>query len=477
MRRRTWLCIPLGCILLAGCAVGPNYKRPIISAPSTFPVQATTEQDSLADLAWWDVFSDHLLGILVKEALTNNNDLLTATARVEEARDLVGVARSEYYPRVDYDLGVQRDRGVFKSTPQLDLPSSDRQQSLFVVGFSTVWEADVWGRIRRSNQAARAEFMATEQGRRGLMLSLVSAVAQAYFELQELDARLSIARDSTGSFESTYALFNRRYGAGITSRLAVARAQSAFAEAAGAVADIERQIAIKEHKICVLLGRNPGPIPRDPPNVDAQVPPSIPAGLPASLLERRPDLLESEQHLRAASARIGVAKADFFPRIGLTTLLGAVSPELSTLTNGSATIWSMAASATGPIFTGGQLKGQYRAAVAAFDQARFQYLQGTLMAFQEVSDALVSVQKLAQLEDQQRREASALNTAVAIADKRYRGGLASYYEVLEAQQLLFPAQIALSQTRRDRLLALVQLYKALGGGWKLTDSQWTLGRP
>jgi outer membrane protein, multidrug efflux system len=476
VRPRTWLCVPLSC-LLAGCAVGPNYKRPLVSAPSTFQGEAASEPESLADLAWWDLFSDRSLGVLIKEALANNNDLRNAIARVEEARDLVGAARAAYYPRVDDDLGVQRDRGVFKSVPQLELPTSERTQNLFLAGLSTVWEADVWGRIRRSNEAVRAEFIATEQGRRGLMLSLVSAVAQAYFELQELDGRLSIARNSTGAFESTHALFNRRYAAGITSRLAVARAESALAEASSTVADIERQIAIKEHQICVLLGRNPGAIPRDPPNADAQVPPTIPAGLPSSLLDRRPDLLEAEQLLVAASARIGIARADFLPRIGLTTLVGAVSPELSTLTDGSATIWTLAARSTGPIFTGGQLKGHYRAAVAAFDQAKWQYLQETLKAFQEVSDALVSAQKLTKEEDQQKRQVSALSTAVAIADRRYRGGLASYYEVLEAQQLLFPAQIALSQTRRDRLLAVIQIYKALGGGWKLTDSQWTRGQP
>jgi multidrug efflux system outer membrane protein len=476
MRRNSWLYVPLSC-LLAGCAVGPNYKRPIVSAPSTFPGQAASEPESLADLAWWNVFSDRSLGALIEEALANNNDLRTAIARVEEARDLVGVARSAYYPRVDDDLGVQRDRGVFKSVPQLELPSSERTQNLFLAGVSTVWEADVWGRIRRSNEAARAQFIATEQGRRGLMLSLVSAVAQAYFELQELDGRLSIARNSTGSFESTYALFNRRYEAGITSRLAVARAESALAESSGTVAAIERQIAIKEHQICVLVGRNPGAIARDLLNEDAQIPPDIPAGLPSSLLDRRPDLLEAEQLLVAASARIGIARAEFLPRIGLTTLFGGVSPELSTFTNGSATVLALAARATGPIFTGGQLTGHYRAAVAAFDQAKWQYLQGTLKAFQEVSDALVSAQKLTEEEDQQKRQVAALMTAVGIADERYRGGLASYFEFLEAQQLLFPAQIALSQIRRDRLLAVIQIYKALGGGWKLTDFQWTRGQP
>jgi outer membrane protein, multidrug efflux system len=356
MRRNMCLSIPLACILI-GCTVGPNYKRPIVSVPSTFPGQTASELDSVADLSWWDAFPDPTLDALIKEALANNNDLLTAIARVEEARDLVAVARSAYYPLVGYDLGAQHDRGVYKSNLELEAPTNGPAHNLFLAGLSCAWEADVWGRIRRSNQAARAEFIASEQGRRGLMLSLVSDVTQAYFELQELDRRLAIVRNSTDAFQSTYLLFKRRYGAGITSRLAVTRAESALAEASGNVAEIERQIAVKEHQICVLLGRNPGAIQRTPPNGEAQVPPAIPAGLPSSLLERRPDLLGAEQVLIAASASIGIARADFFPRIGLTSLFGRVSPELSALTSGSSAIWALAPAATGPIFTAGQLTG------------------------------------------------------------------------------------------------------------------------
>jgi multidrug efflux system outer membrane protein len=319
----------------------------------------------------------------------------------------------------------------------------------------------------------RAELLATGYGRRGLALSLATAVAQGYFELQELDQRLAIARGSITAFESTHAIFRRRYEAGITSRLAVTRAESALAEASGTATDIERQIAMKEHQLCVLLGRQPGAIARNPPDLDARIPVAIPAGLPSSLLDRRPDLLESEQLFAAASARIGVAKAKFLPSISLTTLLGGVSPQLSTLTNGSATIWALAATTGGPIFTAGRLKRGYRAAVAAFDQAKFRYLQQTLQAFQEVSDALVSAQTLAQREREQMKQVAALQESVAIAEKRYRGGLASYYEVLEAQQQLFPAQMGLSQTRRNRRLTVVQVYKALGGGWNLTDAQWS----
>jgi multidrug efflux system outer membrane protein len=475
MRLNAWLCVALSGIL-AGCVVGPNYKRPVVAVPLTLPGQAAAEPDSLADRAWWDLFPDPPLGALIKEALVNNEDLLTAIARVREARDLVVVARSEYYPQVGYDAGVQRDRGVYKADPELVLPSGPTQ-NLFLGGLSTAWEADVWGRIRRSNQAALAAFIATEQGRRGLRLSLVSDVTQAYFELQELDRRLAIARSSETAFDATYTLFNKRYGAGITSRLAVTRAESALAQATGSVADIDRQISIKEHQICILLGRNPGTIQRDPPKDAPQIPPAIPAGLPSWLLERRPDLLEQEQVLAGASARIGVAQADFFPRIGLTALFGRVSPELTALSSGSATVAALAAGAAGPIFTGGRLTGQYRAAVAVYDQAKFQYLQGTHRAFQEVSDALISQQKLTELEVQQERQVAALTDAVTIAGKRYRGGLASYYEVLEAQQLLYPAELALSLTQRDRLLVLVQLYKALGGGWKLTEAQWAQGHP
>jgi len=227
MRMNAWLCVALS-FILAGCVVGPNYRRPTVSTPSTLPGQAAGEIDSLADRAWWDLFPDLPLGELIKEALANNDDLLAAIARVQEAQDLIMVARSDYYPQVGYGLGVQKDRGVYKLIPELALPSGPAQ-NLFLGGLSTAWEADVWGRIRRSNQAALAAFIATEQGRRALRLSLVSDITQAYFELQELDRRLTIARSSTNAFQSTYTLFSERYGAGITSRLAVTRAESALA--------------------------------------------------------------------------------------------------------------------------------------------------------------------------------------------------------------------------------------------------------
>jgi len=461
---------------LSGCLLGPSYNRPAILAPPTFRGQSTVEQGSFADQGWWSVYSDPLLSALIKEALKNNYDLKTAIARAKEAEAYRGVARSAFFPTVTLESGVQRDHGVYKNNPDLDLPTTTKTSNLFLGGFSTAWEIDLWGRIRRSTEAANATYLATEEGRRGLMLALITEVAQAYLELVELDRRRAVAKDSRDAFESTHTLFSKRYGAGIVSRLQVTRAQAALSAAEGTLTDIDRQISEKENQICVLVGRNPGPVERTIPGKEMNPPPSVPAGIPSELLERRPDIREAEQKLRSASARIGVANANFFPRFGLTALLGRVSPELTSLSSGAADIWALAGSLSGPIFTGGLLTNEYRAAVDVFDQAKYQYSLSALRAFREVSDALVASQKLFEVEEQQKREVAALTDSVTIARKRYLGGLASYYEVLEAQQLLYPAEISLSETSLGRRLAIVQLYKALGGGWQFSNTQWTNGQ-
>jgi multidrug efflux system outer membrane protein len=422
------------------------------------------------------VYSDPLLSTLIKEALKNNYDLKTAIARVKEAEAYRGVARSAFLPTAGFDSGVQRDHGVYKEDPALDLATNAQTTNLFLGGLTAAWEVDLWGRIRRSNEAANAEYLASQEGRRGLMLALITEVAQNYLELVELDGRLSVAHDSRDAFEATHTLFSKRYGAGIVSRLQVTRAEAALAAAEGTLNDIERQVAQKENQICVLIGRNPGTVQRAVPGKEMNPPPTVPAGIPSQLLERRPDIREAEQNLKRASARIGVASANFLPRFGLTALLGQVSPELTSLSGGSADIWALAASFSGPIFTGGRLTNERRAAVDIFDQAKYQYSQSALRAFREVSDALIASQKLSLVEEQQKREAAALADSVSIARRRYLGGLASYYEVLEAQQLLYPAEISLSETSRDRRLAIVQLYRALGGGWNFDDAQWTNGR-
>ncbi|MGH7331625.1 MAG: efflux transporter outer membrane subunit [Candidatus Rokuibacteriota bacterium] len=459
-------------VVIAGCAVGPDYRRPEMGTPAAFRGEAgPPEAPSFADLPWWEVFRDPVLKGLIQDALAGNYDLRIAVARVGQARALAGVARADFFPWIDYNAGVQRNRGVFKFVPEFELPAGGTD-NLFIGGLSATWEIDVWGRIRRANEAARAELLATEEARRGVLLSLVSDVAQAYFTLLALDLRLSIAHSATDSFQRTYTLFRRRFEAGVASTLQTSRAEGALASTAATIPDLERQIAMRENQINVLLGRDPGPVPRGVLLVEQQMPPVVPPGLPSVLLERRPDVREAEQRLVKANAQIGVAKAAFFPRIGLTALLGAVSPELSALTSGTASLWALAGSLTGPIFQGGRIREGYRASLAAWEQANLAYEVTAIRAFQEVSDALVSLQKLAQFEAEQARSVTALEQSVRVANRRYFGGLASYYEVLEAQQLLFPAQDTLARIRRDRFLALVGLYKALGGGWNLTDSQW-----
>src|SRR6266436_6350661 len=458
--------------LLAGCAIGPDYKRPPVAEPPTFRGQATTEAASLADLPWWEVFQDTILENLITEALGNNYDVRIAAARVQEARAQFVVSRSDLYPSLDYSAGVSRANltaGVAGGPGAQAATTSN-----FYYGTLTMsWELDIWGRIRRSNEAARATLFATEDGRRGVWLTLVSDLAQAYFELLALDVRLQIARNSTDVYQRTYDLFLDRFQLGVASKLETSRAQGALGGAQATIPQLESDIVAKENQIAILLGKSPGPILRGTPMYEQPVVPVVPAGLPSTLLARRPDLRQAEQQLVSANARIGVAKAEFFPKFSLTPLIGTASPEFSALTGGSATIWAVAGTLTGPLFNAGRTLGNYRATVAQWEQAKLQYEQAVLTALREVSDALTALGKLSEAETGQDRAVKALEEAVGHATDRYRYGLASYFEVLEAQQQLYPAQNTLAQIRRNRLVAYVQLYKALGGGWSLSDAEWT----
>jgi multidrug efflux system outer membrane protein len=468
-KARQWLLtIVASTGLLAGCAVGPDYKRPTTTPPETFRGQTDPETAaSLADLPWWEAFRDPTLQELLQTTLANNYDLRIAVARVEEARALAARARGAFFPSIGYqgDIARVRASGEVIGLPGGPGPST---QSFFVGLFTASWELDLWGRIRRQYEAAGAQFFATEEARRGVLLSLVSTVAQAYFELLQLDAQLDIAKRNTASFQGTYDLFRRRLEFGIASTLETARAEGALGSTASNIPQLESQIAAKENEISVLLGRNPGPIPRGTPLFVQAVVPEVPAGLPSGLLERRPDLRQVEQQLVAANAQVGVAKANFFPQLTLSGFGGGVSPQLEAFSH----VWSLAAGLTGPIFQGGQILENYRAAVAAWEQAKLQYEQAVITAFQEVSSALTQLEKLVQVEAEQARAVQAYVDSVRIANRRYEGGLASYYEVLEAQQLLFPAENQLAQVRATRLFTYVQLYKVLGGGWNLTDVQW-----
>ncbi len=457
--------------LLSGCAIGPDYERPAVARPETFRGQATAEAASLADVPWWEAFQDPILKDLIQDALGSNYDVRIAAARVQEARANLGVARSDYFPSLDYGVGASRARmlpgvlgGVGARAPASDLYSATMSMS---------WELDIWGRIRRSNEAARATLLSTEDARRGVWLTLVSDLAQAYFQLLALDVQLQIARDSTQAYQGTYDLFLDRLNHGIASKLETSRALGALGVAQATIPQLERDIVARENQIRILLGKVPGPIPRGQPMYQQPVVPAVPAGLPSALLERRPDLRQAEQQLVAANARIGVAKAEFFPKLSLTTLFGTASPEVSALTGGAATIWAVAGMFSGPLFNAGRTLGTYRASIAQWEQVRLQYEQAVLIALREVSDALTALAKLTDAEAGQDTAVRALADAVDHATDRYRQGLASYYEVLEAQQQLYPAQITLAQIRQDRLLTYVRLYKALGGGWSLSDAQWT----
>ena len=340
----------------------------------------------------------------------------------------------------------------------------------FIAGFEAACEIDLWGRVRRMNEAARANFMASQEGWRAVMISLVSGVAAAYFELLELDDQLAIAQRTKDSYERTLKLFSDQHAGGLASKLEVSRAELALRTVTATIPEIERQISLKENEITTLLGRNPGPVERTSTLLGQEMPVEIPVGLPSSLLERRPDVREAEQQVRAANAQIGVAIGDFFPRIGLTTFYGGTSTEFDNLLKNNATIWSAAATAAGPVFTGGRLTGHYRQTKAAFEQAKLSYQQTALVAFREVSDSLISHRRFEDERGEQSQAVDAGHEAVDLATKRYREGKASYYEVLEAQQQLYPAERTLSQIEVARRLTIVQLYKSLGGGWEAEPS-------
>ena len=456
----------LACALFAAlsgvaCAIGPNYERPAdLPAPGVFR-DASAETESIADLPWFEIFEDPALVALVNEALANNRDLATAAARVEQSRYLAAVQRGELFPAAGYEADFSRGNDSFLGSP------SDRRgtQNDYLALLNFAWEIDVWGRIRRATESARAQMLATEAFRRGVVLSLVTGVAQAYFELRELDLRLEIARENTKVFTETRDLFERQFTGGVTSKLDPLRGDAALAQVAAFVPAIEQQIVAKENQLSVLAGREPGPIERGSALVDQVLPPDVAPGIPSQLLERRPDLMQAEQNLRAANARVGVALANFFPRIGLTGLLGSSSGDLASLLASGTGYWALIGQGVGPIFTFGRNWYGWRASQQDTEAARFAYQQTVLLALQETSDALTAREKLALVRIEQERAVDALREALRIARIRYVGGLATYLEVLDAQQQLFPAELDLSATQRDEWIAVIAIYRAIGGGW------------
>jgi multidrug efflux system outer membrane protein len=365
---------------MAGCAVGPDYKRPVVDAPANYRFAANQSANSMGDLPWWEVFKDPVLLELITTAVTNNYDLRQALARVEQARNVAVAARAPLFPQIGYGGTVGRGRNAAFNSPA---PMNGAVESFASATLSAFWEIDLWGRTRRLSEAARAEYLATDEARRAITTALVSDVATAYFQLLQFDEELVIQRAATNAYASSLRLFEDRLRNGVASKLETDRAAAALANAASIIPRLELSIATTENQLNILLGHNPQPIARNSLTNQILIAPDIPAGLPSDLLRRRPDILEREQLLIAANASVGANLANFFPQIGLTTFIGKVSPELSAFTAGTANMWNVGASLAGPIFQGGQLRAQYRGSKARFDEARASYQQSILTAYRK----------------------------------------------------------------------------------------------
>jgi multidrug efflux system outer membrane protein len=449
-------------VLLISCNLGPKYKRPAIQPPADFYAEKQTTANSAGDVGWWELFKDPVLQGLIHEALINNYDLQLAFSRVEQERAIAGVTRSQYFPQVGYGGTITGQRDPFPLV---------QSHTYYSYNFNTIWEIDLFGRIRKLNEAQRAVYFASEEARRDVRLLVLAEVAQGYFQLRALDANLEIAHRTVKSFQDTLDLFQRRFEGGAASGLEVSRAQAALSNVAAVIPDVQRQIVAQEAALNLLLGRNPGPIARGSALAEQYDPPEVPTGLPSQLLERRPDLREAEENLIAANASVGIAKANFFPTISLTGFFGGISPQLSELT-GTGKAWSLGGNLAGPLFTAGRLKNEYRAAIAQRDQAKITFEKAVTQAFGEVSTALSAHQELAKAYAEQRNSVEAYRESVRLSGIRYDSGFASYFEIIDAQIQMFPAEQSAVNYDLGRKVALVNLYRALGGGWNLSDSQW-----
>jgi multidrug efflux system outer membrane protein len=448
-------------LALTGCTVGPNYERPKLPSPAAYRFdEATAQAQSLADAPWFQIFDDQTLQALIRDAIANNLDVRIALAHVEEARARAGIAKSYLYPQVDGAL-TYGARGASTTEENND---TTRQSGTY--GFHLSWEIDLFGRLRRGQEAAVAVALATEQGRRGVLVTLVGDVATNYFLLRELDLQLEIAHETLRLNDETVAYFQNRLTGGVSNRLELDRIQALRAQTAAAIPEIERQIGVVENLISLLLGRPPGPIARQKLTNTEELPPPIPPGLPTSLLERRPDVVGAEQLLVAANADIGVAKSLFYPTISLTGFLGGVSGDLSSFLGGTGGVWSVGSALFQPIFQAGRIRRNLEAAQARFDAALAEYQKAALNSYREVANALITIQKLAEQRGHRQEGVTALLDASNLSRERYESGLASYIEILTADQQLFEQQLLLAQTRGAELRARAELYRALGGGWQ-----------
>ena len=456
--------------LLSGCMVGPKYNRPAVKPPDVFRGNPNpmppADPASLADLKWFEVFKDDQLQELIRTALVQNYDLREAVIRVDAARANLGITRSNQFPDVTAGASVTTLRNSRNGS--FALPAGTSQERNFG-GFALnllSFELDIWGRLRRATEAARADLLATEENRKAVVTTLVGDVSTSYFSLLELDTELEIAKRTLDSRRDSLRLINVRQQGGVATMLDVRQAEQLVYTATQTIADTERRVEQTENLISLLLGKNPAEIARGRRLTEQEQPPAVPPGLPSALLERRPDIRAAEQNLIAANALIGVAKASYFPQISLTGALGGQSNQLVNLFSGPSRTWSFVPQITQPIFNAGRIKSNVKLAEAQQQIALVQYERAIQNSFREVSDALVQYHKVAEIQTQRELLVTTLRDRSRLAYLRYRGGVDTLLNALDADRDLFDAELSLAQNRRDELLALVQLYKALGGGWQ-----------
>jgi len=450
--------------LLSGCAIGPRYHAPETELPEYFrEFETTTLADNMADVPWWKIFEDKALQDLIRVALHNNYDLKTAAARVDEARAFVGIERSDILPHSDLVVGAQRDRNS-----QVIYPNLERLTSTYSGGFSTAWEMDLWGRLRQKITSAKMQALAMEEFRRGILITLVADTAQSYFILRSLDLELEIAQNTLKTRRQTYELFQDRQKGGVASALDVAQAAGDMHETEATIPNLQRAIAIQENKICLLLGRDPGPIKRGMAIADQKNLPAVPAaGLPSALLKRRPDVIQAEYLVKSSNALVGSAVGDFFPKLNLVNFLGGAGRRPPAVWGGDESYtWTIGGETTLPLFHGGRNVYQYKVAKAQWKQTVEQYKQTVVSAVTDVANALTDIRRLAEVRAAQEQQVKADREAAKLSKTRYESGISSYLEVLDSERRRFASETALAGTIGDQYVALASLYRALGGGWQ-----------
>lgn len=458
-----FLLIAAATVVVASCAMGPDYERPEVPVPEGYQTSAIPGA-SFANLDWWELFDDPDLIGLIKTALVNNNQLAIAMARIEEARATLGFVRADQYPNLDGQAGASRGNTL----PGVNVPGSINEQ--FILAANLSYEVDLWGKLRRSTEAARAELLATVDARNVVTITLIADVASTYLLLLDLDARVEISRRTETTREDSLGIIQARFDRGIVPLIDVNQAEIELGDARAESAALQRQRGIAENALSVLLGKNPGPIARTNKGVESALDlPDIPAGLPSELLERRPDVRQASQELAAQTARIGVAEALRFPSLSLTGSLGLASDDLSGFLSSDNKVWGISANLLGPILDAGRNKARVEAEIARTEQLLNNYQLTVLTSFQEVEDALIEIQTFRVEAEAREAQVASAQSAAMLSRARYDGGVTSYLEVLESERSLFRAELLASSTRREQVVAIVSLYKALGGGWSTEE--------